>query len=182
MTIFVHGVHSVAASMLGLAPSQRMLALVKAVASGVPSLLIRGVWPALATPLAPWAELLLARQYFPDESLAHTALVKGFTIYRTSYRSTTAVLGDVTSSAVQLPLKSVSQPRIVASEQLLEEAAEQTEAMEEAPFEVSAFRRGETHDWIWEAPFRLVRKAEQPLEIDDGIGADLKKVEKVSAT
>jgi len=79
MTFLVHSVQREAASILGLAPSQRMLALVNASASGLPSLLVRGVCAALGLPLAePLLESWLT-QYLPVESLAHTALVKGFT-------------------------------------------------------------------------------------------------------
>jgi len=76
----------------------------------------------------------------------------------------TSLLGDVTSSAVQLPLKSVSQERRVASEQGV---AEQIEEME--LFELRAFRRGETHDWMPGALFKAVRKVEHPVEMDAGI-------------
>ena len=49
-------------------------------------------------------------------------------------------------------------------------AVEQKEEM--ALFEVRAFRRGETHDWIAEVPSREERNVEQLLEIEDGIEVD----------
>jgi hypothetical protein len=82
------------------------------------------------------------------------------------------LLGDVTSSAVQLPLKSVSQVRTMVSEQPLDVAVEQTEEMEDVLLEVRAFRRGETQDWMPEAPLRALRKVEQPVEMEEGISVD----------